>query len=499
MGASMPEPPARPPDGDRHTTDIPQYPEQVDECSGVGIECSSGEENTLPPPYRSHILDHLGLVAGMVDELGMGEGIDRATQHTPATRIGPAGHAVNALVLNGRGVVNQLLSLGPRFFQETPRSRLWAPLVSEATPRHDDALGRAVDTLDDSDGTALYRLIAATAAARLGRAAPCAHLDSTSFPGDGRDNRDAEPTAQVVHRLPGDSRDHRPDLHHVMLALMIEPHAGRPVLLTPRRGHSSEAHGCGQLVKAHMAQWQTTYGPTDLVADRALDRAANRQQLAKTPLTWSSRVPATWHDAQAALAQADPPPMTPLTEGYRDHLGSSTDGGVAQRWGRIYSAPRHPQAQQTVDRQRRTPGAQEGPACRPLCRTTFACEAAAQQALATLTPGLRVPFLHEVAVRSTPPYQQRGRPRQGTLPAPICHTIEGALASAITARQPRVDRQRGVRLATNALDETRLPVQERFAGDQGHASVERGCRFLKAPAFGPPGFPAKSLSGAWLC
>jgi hypothetical protein len=32
------------------------------------------------PTYQSQVIDHLGLVAGMFDELGMGEIIDQATQ-----------------------------------------------------------------------------------------------------------------------------------------------------------------------------------------------------------------------------------------------------------------------------------------------------------------------------------------------------------------------------------------------------------------------------------
>jgi hypothetical protein len=34
----------------------------------------------MHPSAYSEILDHLGLVAGMFDELGIGEVIDRATQ-----------------------------------------------------------------------------------------------------------------------------------------------------------------------------------------------------------------------------------------------------------------------------------------------------------------------------------------------------------------------------------------------------------------------------------
>ncbi len=35
--------------------------------------------------YRSQVIDHLGLVAGMFEELGIGEVIDKATQQGPAT------------------------------------------------------------------------------------------------------------------------------------------------------------------------------------------------------------------------------------------------------------------------------------------------------------------------------------------------------------------------------------------------------------------------------
>lgn len=229
----------------------------------------------MPHPYRSQILDHLGLVAGMFDELGIGAVIDRATQQNPETRIVTAGHAVKAMVLNGLGFVNQPLYLVPRFFQDKPLSRLLAPLLIEAKHLNDDALGRALDTLYDYDVTALYSLIAATAAERLGLAAPVAHLDSTSFHVDGRYNSDEEPAEQVVHITQGYSRDHRPDLNQVMLELIIEHQAGIPVLMKPLSGNSSDAQEFGQIVKEHIAELQTTYGTTYFVADSALYSEAN--------------------------------------------------------------------------------------------------------------------------------------------------------------------------------------------------------------------------------
>jgi transposase len=203
--------------------------------------------------YRSQILDHLGLVAGMVDELGIGDVIDKATQQHPEMRDLTVGEAVKAMVLNGLGCINQALSLVPRFFQNKPTSRLMAPRVAPEQ-LNDDALGRALDTLYDYGVTELYRLIAATAAKRLGLAPTFAHLDSTSLHVDGRYNSEEEPDAEVIHITRGYSRDHRPDLNQVRLELMVEHQAGIPVLMQPLSGKSSDAHEFGQMVKDHMAQ-----------------------------------------------------------------------------------------------------------------------------------------------------------------------------------------------------------------------------------------------------
>jgi len=100
-----------------------------------------------------------------------------------------------------------------------------------------------------------------------------------------------------------------------------------------------------------------------------------------------TRVPATVSDAQAALTQAEPQTMAPLTAGYRDHGLTSTDGGVAQRWVLVFSEQRHAQAQRTVDKPLLKPGQREGAAFQKLGRMTCACEADAQPALATFTQG----------------------------------------------------------------------------------------------------------------
>jgi len=241
--------------------------------------------------YRSQVLDHLGLVAGMFDELGIGDVRDDATHQNPERRDLTGGEAVKAMVLTGLGVINQALSLVPRCCENQPTSRLMAPRVPPAQ-RNDDALGRAWATLYDSGVTELSRLMAATAAKRLGLAPTFAQLDRTRLPVEGRSHSDEPPSAQGVHLTKGSSRDHRPDLKQGRLELMVEPQAGLPVLMQPRRGHRREGKALGHIVREPRAPVHTTSGTTSWVAESALSSAANLQKLAETPITWMTRVPA---------------------------------------------------------------------------------------------------------------------------------------------------------------------------------------------------------------
>jgi len=331
--------------------------------------------------------------------------------------------------------------------------------------------------------TALYSLIAAPAAKRLGLAPGFAHLDSTSFHVDGRSNSDEEPEESVLHIPRGSSRDQRPDLNQVLLALVVEHHAGIPVLMKPLSGHRSDAQDFGHIITDHRAQWQITYGTTCLVADRALSRAENLQKLAETRTKWITRVPATVNEAQAVLAQAAPQTMAPLTEGYRSPMVRSSYGGVEQRWGLIHSEPRQRQAQRPVDRQWLKQSAHAVQAFKTLCRTAFACAADAQQALAHLAHDVQTTFLHDSPICPTPHYGTRGRPSPGAQPAQIVSHIAGALASRLTDRQALVDQQSGFILATHELDEGQFSAPAVLAGSKGPAQAERGVRFLKAPQF----------------
>jgi Domain of unknown function (DUF4277) len=150
-----------------------------------------------PQSYRTQSVDHLGLVAGMFEALGITAVIDQATQHNPAMRLVTAGHAVTARVLTGLGFLTHQRSLVPHFFQHKPISRLLAPGM-EASQLHDAPRGRARDSLDDCGVTALSSLLAAPAATRLGLTPTGSQRATTRFQGDGRSHSAEAPDAQVV-------------------------------------------------------------------------------------------------------------------------------------------------------------------------------------------------------------------------------------------------------------------------------------------------------------
>jgi transposase len=220
---------------------------------------------------------------------------------------------------------------------------------------------------------------------------------------------------------------------------------------------------------------------TYVVADGALDSAANLQKLAQTHLKWITRVPATVSAAQAVLAQANPQALTTRHEGYRSHEWTSTYGGIEPRWLRIDSEPRQAQARRTVDQPWRQQSDKERHALKNFCGATCAGEADARQALVTFAQDLQATGLSASPVRTQPRYGQRGRPGPDARPAQVVYQIDGTLASALASRHALIDQHRGVMLATNELDTAQRPPQEVLAGDKGQVRVERGFRLLKDP------------------
>jgi hypothetical protein len=93
----------------------------------ITINLRQPDRHTLneDSPYSSYNLDHLGLVAGMVDELGLPELIDTVIKQDHEQRQVSVGLCVKAMILNGLGFVNRALYLMPHFSRINRSNVYW--------------------------------------------------------------------------------------------------------------------------------------------------------------------------------------------------------------------------------------------------------------------------------------------------------------------------------------------------------------------------------------
>ena len=90
-------------------------------------------------------LDHHGVVAGIIKDLGIVELIDERLKVDIREEISP-GEAVAAMIINGLGFTSKPLSLTPNFFNGKPLEILFRPGV-EASHFNRSKLGRTLDEI----------------------------------------------------------------------------------------------------------------------------------------------------------------------------------------------------------------------------------------------------------------------------------------------------------------------------------------------------------------
>ena len=436
---------------------------------------------------QSKIFDHLGLVAGMFEELEIGRRIDEQIAQNFEERNVSVGQAVKALVLTGLGFVQQRLYLTAQFFEKMPTDRL---IGEEVRPEHlnDDVLGRALDDLYDYGVTELFRDLAAHAAEKLGLTSRFAHLDATSFSFEGEYDSDESSEDEVVRVQQGYSRDHRPDLNQVVLDMIVERKAGLPVLMKPLSGNVSDPGSFPELIDRHVDHLQNAHGFDYVVADSSLYSADHVEKLTENGVKFVTRVPETISEAKTRIQEAEIDSMEPLTEGYRAEECRSEYGDTEQRWLVVYSEEAEKRARESVEDQVQREHEKEKKAFSGLTDREFACREDAEQALEEFESDLQASEFASKQVQRAPRYTLEESSSPGGEGNWLEETgeewlIDGTLVPS-EARKARLLKKKSLFiLATNELGEETLPAEELLRGYKGQVRVERGFRFLKEPWF----------------
>ncbi len=408
--------------------------------------------------YSTETIEHLGLVANMVDELGIVDIIDNAITQDMNQRKVSIGQAIKALIVCGLGFTNHRLYLAGHFFRNKPTERLIGTGV-EAEQLNDDVLGRALDEIYEYGITALFHQISRSAATELRLKSNQFHVDSTSFHVDGKYNSEmGSGTAGVIHVTKGYSRDKRPDLNQFALNLIVENQAGLPQSLQLGNGNQSDCKALPAIIKAYINQLKPLDEKPLFVADAAWYTQDNLQasQAEEEAYFFVSRVPAKLKLVKAIMAEIDLDDLIPLKPGYYGQCVPSHYGGVEQRWLVVHSEAAKERARKTVSRRLGKLSEAEMKQWQQLCRRTFNCPEDAEQAVQQFLKACSYCDLSEWQIVTQPHYAQVGRPRKNAIPSYFTYAIEGYLYLSLAVYDQLLTRSSLFVLATNQLDESQL-------------------------------------------
>jgi transposase len=428
-------------------------------------------------------LDHLGIIAGLIDEIGIVETINEKLGIDKREKIS-SGQVVKAMILNGLGFVSKPLYLFSKFFEDKDMEKVLGGSV-KSDYLNDDKLGRVMDELYKYGLTQLFLELAIALTKTFKIEVNFNHADMTSFHLHGKYNYNYEesvnPSEGLIKERPiiitqGYSRDHRPDLKQCVLSLITTSDGDLPLLMRVEDGNESDKAVLGHLLKAFKKQvdWSSI-----VVGDSSLYTQENIQIM--KGLKWITRVPMTIKRAKQLVQTVE------IEE--REKTGEATDsslklenynwkeeiivyGGIKQRWLIVESQSRKISDLNKLDKQIKKEEEKVAKIIKQLEKEEFECPSQAKYKLKEINRKLKLFKLFQVQLNKKiiksgqTVYKIKARSEKQD--------------QEITAREKQAGR---FILATNVLEQNLLNSVEILLNYKNQQSCERGFRFLKDPVF----------------
>lgn len=443
-------------------------------------------------------LEHLGLVAGMIDEIGIVEKINQLVGQQPGEIVSP-GHAVKAMILNGLGLVSAPLYLFSNFFEGKATEHLIGEGIQ---PEHlnDHRLGRVLDKLYLTGLSQIFTVIAMAAANKFKVCLDTAHLDSSSFHVHGEyesrmpevsflteavnsDDLNRRVMDEKVVPLPisityGYSRDHRPDLKQFILDLICSGDGDVPLFLRVADGSESDQAVFATILCDFKKQLNLD---ALMVADSALYTAPNLALM--TTLKWLSRVPLTLKQAKQLITQLSESDFVKSEiSGYRWSQHKRNYGGIEQRWLVVESDIRRQSDLRRLEKNLEKTSQEAQKKLRELSHQKFACQPDALAAAEKLSQKLKYHHLTAIQLIEVLSESPTITESQAEASSPI-YKIQAFLEPDSSVIEVETRQAGRFVLATNVLDVNKLSNDEMLSKYKEQQSSERGFGFLKDPLF----------------
>ena len=469
-------------------------------------------------------LDHLGIIAGIVDEIGIVEVIDKEIGTDVREKVS-AGQVVKAMIINCMGFLTAPLYLFSEFFEGKATEHLIGAGI-KAEYLNDSRIGRVLDQIYEYGITILFIKIASLMAERFKIDPKIAHIDGTSMAVYGKylqleeaeieqnlsvdlpleqdsvpanhnqkDEEDLEPVPiSITH---GYSRDHRPDLKQYTLSLLTAEAEGIPLFMQVGSGNELDQKAFVKMIKEFKTQWIGT-APSVYVMDAAFYTQENLSEF-QYGIKWISRVPFTIKAAKD-LAQTLLPEQfskSDIFKGYQFCSVCHEYAGIKQQWVIVESNERKSADLKSLSKRISKSLTAKLSSLKRLSNHEFACEADALTAATDFEKTLPYHLLNDLNIIANPHYQGQGRPRSGAEISHYTYQIQSNLIENQLVINNHCNQAGRFILSTNLLAEERSLIAAstgvippaKWTNDlilkeyKNQQTTERGFRFIKDPLF----------------
>lgn len=423
-------------------------------------------------------IDHLGLVADKIEDLGIISLIDERLSVDKVRAKTSMGERVAAMILNGLGFVDSRLYVFSEFFSKRPISRLFGKPM-DAKWFNDDALGRCLDAIAEYGTTKLFTEISFTIGKRKKLLGRSVHFDTTTLQVYGE--YDVEDEGKPIPAY-GYSKSKRHDLKQMVLNLATTGKAAFPVWMESHSGNCVDKKILPNAASRMQALCQQLSGVDDFlyVGDSAL---YSNILPYSDQMKWLTRVPNNILPAKKLLLRDNKAlDWQLLSDGYRYHVCELKHGGVQQRWVLIHSKASEEREAKTLNKRISKAYESYQKLWWHLGNEVFVCQKDASQAAKKLIKKMKYhSATYEIVAKTG--YAKKGRPSSDNQPTVKGYQLKWHLQEdeeAILMAKRKLGR---FILSTNELDKNKLPDTEVLSEYKAQSGTEQGFKFIKDKAF----------------
>lgn len=443
-----------------------------------------------PQEIEIQNIDHLGIVAGIIDSIGIVEIINELIGVEKDEKVN-AGQVVKAMIINGLGFVSKPLYMFPEYFETIACEHL---IGTGVKPEYlnDDKLGRVMDKLFIKGLDTIFFIIAVKAAQKFGVSLSTSHLDSSSIHVHGQYNTSLpevifenqkignnQELEEIAVKSPkeitityGYSRDHRPDLKQFIIEMICSGDGDIPIFLKLASGNQADSSCFGQIAAEYHKQLEVN---SLIVADSALYTESNLKMM--SDLQWLCRVPLSIKVAKSLISTIPESEFIDSTiPGYK--LGSKTENyaGIEQRWLVVQSQERRESDLRKLTQKITKAESKAVLDLKKLSQERFACEADAIKALSKLSTQFKY---HQINESKVTPAKSNKKDSLNEISYQISATVcqdESKINTELLSAGRFI-------IATNVLNSQELSDDSMLREYKAQQSCERGFGFLKDPLF----------------